>query len=123
MQHGNEHGALDVEFKAAPRQMVLHHRGAARLFPQSPEQQRCADTRAGNRACFHGRQRDAALAVPGDRAQQPIKLAVRGEHILSTERLKNSLTHPSPLANAFDQVEIGVAAGLFLDDVHAMLCS
>jgi hypothetical protein len=32
-----------------------------------------AGTRAGDKARSDGRQRDAALAVPGDRAQQPIK--------------------------------------------------
>jgi len=126
VQDGGIDGTLDGEFEAASPQQRLDHRPAAGLLPQSAEQQRRPDPPTDQTigiAAVNLRQQQCPLGIPGDRRRQPFQPA-RGQHrVLAAEVLDDPLLGPPVLADALDQVEVGVAADRLLAHEHAAISS
>jgi len=122
VQHGGEDGALDRELEAPPGEKVLHHRAAAGLLPQPPEQQGGADARAGKPLGVAGldlRQHKGAFGVAGDGTGQALEGAGGGDSLLAAQVLDDALLGAAVLAHGLDEVEVGVAVDALLADEHA----
>ena len=120
VQHGDEHGALDVEFEAAPGQVVLHHRGAAGLLPEPPEQERRADAvdRKRRVAALDRLQDDGALGEAADGGGEAIQGAGGEDRLLAAEIADDALLRAAVLADGLHEVEVGVALDALLADEH-----
>jgi hypothetical protein len=126
VQHRDEDGALDGELEAAVGEQRLDHRPATGLLPQPAEQQRRTNPPADHTlggAAVDLRQKERPLGIAGDRRRQPFQ-PTRGQHrVLAPEVLDDPLLGPAGLADALDQVEVGVAVDRLLAHEHAAISS
>ena len=126
VQDGGEDGALDRELEAAAGEQLLEHRPAAGLLPQPLEQQRAADALAGELIRVAGGEfgKDhRPLGVAGDRAGEAFEAAGGEDGVLAAEVLDDALLGAAVLADALDQVEVGVAVDVLFADEHAGLAA
>jgi hypothetical protein len=126
VQGGGEDGALDRELEGPVSQQLGEHRLDAVVLPQPPEQQRRADPPADQPigvAVRDLRQHHRPLGKPRDRGRQPLELAARQHRVLAAEVLDDLLLGPRPLADALDEVEIGVAVDRLVAQEHARLAA
>ena len=77
VKHRNEHRPFHLEAEAAPANKLGHHRPAAALLPQTPEQQRRADTAhlEARIPLLDGAQHQGALGETAERGDQPVQRA------------------------------------------------
>ena len=126
MQHGREHGALDRELEAAAGQKVGDHGVAAGLFPQPPEQQGRTDALAGQALRIAGlelRQNDGTFGVTADRHGEAFELARGNDGFLAAEIFDDALLGAAILADALDEIEVGVTSDVLFADEHARLAA
>src|SRR5262249_49852593 len=67
-------------------------------------------------------QDNRTVAMPHQGSGQTLQFAARQQHVLAAERADNALADTAALALTLDEVEIGVASGCLLADVHPMCC-
>jgi hypothetical protein len=126
VQHGREHGALDRELELPPGEQLLNDGLATGLLPQTAEQQRRADARAGEPLGVAGRelgQDHGALGVAGDGTGQALQLAGGDHGLLAAQVLDDALLGAAVLAHALDEVEVAVAVDALLADEHGGLAA
>src|SRR6516165_2163761 len=120
MQDAGENSALDSKLKSAIREQLAQHLGNAEPSPEPPKQQWPANAGAGDAARRHVGQDDRAIAMSRQRSGQTLQFAARQQHVLAAERADDALADAAALALTLDEVEIGVASGRLLADVHPM---
>ena len=121
MQNGEEHRALQREIMMARAGQVLDDFPAARLLPQSFERQRRSDASRRTRrrlAGSDGVDDNGFGGEAGARAQQALQLPALAQILDASERRDDLLAHRGAFATAFDDLEIGAAAGGFLAEIH-----
>lgn len=126
MQHGGKHGAFYRELEAAAGQQIGDHRGAACLLPQPAEQQWRADALARQVirvASLKLRQDDGAFGVTTDRQGQAFEFAGGKDGFLAAEILDDALLGAAVLADALNEVEVGVTSDALFADEHARLAA
>ena len=126
MQDGGEDRALDRERESAVGEKRLDDRPAAGLLPQPAEQQRRTDPPADQTigvAASNLRQDQRPLGITGDRGGQPFQPAAGQHRVLAAEVLEDPLLRPPVLADALDQIEVGVAVDRLLAHEHAAISS
>jgi hypothetical protein len=126
VQHGGEHGTLDVELEATVGEQLPDDRLAAGLPPQPSEQPRAADAPAGELVGLAGGEfgeHDGALGVAGHRAGETFEAAGGEDGVLAAEVLEDALLGAAILADGLDQVEVGVAVDVLFANEHAGLAA
>ena len=126
VQGGGEHRAFDLELEGSAAKKLFEHRLDAGVLPQAAEQERRADPAAGEPvgvATFNLRQHERPLGEAGDRGCQPVELATLQHRVLAAEILDDPLPGSRSLAQALDEVEIGVAVDGLLAQEHAALAA
>lgn len=126
VQDGGEDRALDRERESAVGEKRLDDRPAAGLLPQPAEQQRRTDPPADQTigvAAANLRQDQRPLGITGDRGGQPFQPAAGQHRVLAAEVLEDPLLRPPVLADALDQIEVGVAVDRLLAHEHAAISS
>ncbi len=121
MQNGEEHRALQREIMMARAGQSLNHSPAARLLPQSFERQRRSDASRRTRcrlASSDGVDDNGFGGEAGARAQQALQLPALAQILDPSERGDDLLAHRGAFATAFDDLEIGAAAGGSLTEIH-----
>ena len=122
VQDAGENGALDSKLKPAVREQLAQHLGNAEPFPEPPKQPWPANPGASNAARLHVGQNDRTIAMPHQRSGQTLQFAARQQHVLAAECADDALADAAVLALTLDEVEIGVASGRLLADVHPVCC-
>jgi hypothetical protein len=126
VQHGGEHGALDVELEATAAQEFLEHGPTAGLLPQPAEQQGTADALASELIRVAGGEfgeDHRPLGIAGNRAGEAFEAAGGEDGVLAAEVLDDALLGAAVLADGLDQVEVGVAVDVLFADEHAGLAA
>ena len=121
VQHAHEHRPLDIEAEPAPVEELRHHLAQPQTLPQPSEQQRSADTHAGQMARRHVRQHHRPLGMTRQRGDQPIEFATGLQDVLAPESADRPLAYPLALADALDEVEIAVPPGDLFADEHPVV--
>ncbi len=121
MQDADKDGTLNRELEASAMEQLDQDIDDPQPFPQPPEKKRPPDARAGNPPGFHVRQDHRPLRMPRQRSDQPIQLAIGQQRVLATQGTDGPLAHPATLAQALDEVEVGVASGRLLSDKHQIV--
>ena len=121
VQNGEEHRALQREIMLAGAGEVFDDFPAAGLLPQSFERQRRPDAPRRTRRRLAGGDGVDDDRLGGEaraRAQQPLQLPALAQILDAAERGDDLLAHCRALAPAFDDLQIGAAAGGLLAEIH-----
>src|SRR5271165_2837490 len=121
MQNGEEHRALQREIMMARAGQVLDDFAATRLLPQSFERQRRSDPSRRTRCRRAGGEGVHDNGFGGEaraRAKQALQLPALAQIFDASERCDDLLAHGLAFATAFDDLEVGAAAGGFLAEIH-----
>ena len=121
MQNGEEHRTLQREIMMARAGEVLDDLPAACLLPQSFERQRRSDAPHRTRRRHAGGERlddNGFCGEAGARAQQALQLAALAQILDAPKRCNDLLAHGLAFTAAFDDLEVGAAAGGFLAEIH-----
>ena len=106
----------------ARARQALDHAPAARLLPHPLESKRRTDPPSRNRCRFSAVERvehDRLVGEARARAQKPLQPAVLLQILDPPERGDHLLAHRGALASAFDNLQIGAAAGGLLAEIHS----
>ena len=121
MQNGQEHRALQRKIMLAGAGEVLDDFPAAGLLPQSFEHQCGPDAPRRARRCLargDGVDDNRLGGEARPRTQQALQLPARLQILDAAERGDHLLAHRGAFAAAFDDLEIGAAAGGLLAEIH-----
>ena len=118
MQDADEDGAFDGKIELAPLQEVAEEHVDAQAPPQPLEQERTADAYARQQTGFHVRQDAGASGMAGEGIDQPVEIAAFLQSVLAAQCADGALPDLIAFSNAFDEIEVGVAACGFFTNVH-----
>ena len=124
MEHGEEDGALDVEFIASCIEELLDDVPAAGLLPEPLEDEGGADAPGGDGGELPlgvGREQQYRLGQACPRGQESIELAGLLELIEPPESGDDPLPGASVLPAVLDDLEVGASAGVLGAEEHGAL--